>query len=71
MKKLVDISKVQDKMLKIGEEIIVLECITKSLNGIISYGFSDEEICYMAEIINEKAVQVHKKYHEVECELNI
>ena len=66
-----DISKVQDKMLKIGEEIRALECITKSLNGMISYGFSDEEISYMAEIINEKAVQVHKKYHEVECELNI
>ena len=66
-----DISKVQDKMLKIGEEIRALECITKSLNGMIFYGFSDEEICYMAEIINEKAVQVHKKYHEVECELNI
>ena len=66
-----DISTVQDKMLKIGEEIRVLECITKSLNGMISYGFSDEEISYMAEIINEKAVLVHKKYHEIECELNI
>lgn len=71
MEKLIDISKVQDKMLIIGEEIRALECITKSLNGMISYGFSNEEISYMAEIINEKAIQVHKKYHEIEYELNI
>ena len=66
-----DISKVQDKMLLIGEKIRVLECITKSLNSMISYGFSNEEISYMAEIINEKATQIHKKYHEIESELNI
>ena len=71
MEKYKDISKVQDKMLLIGEEIRVIEYLTKSLNSMIFYSFSHEEISYMAEIINEKVIQVHKKYHEIECELNI
>jgi len=35
------------------------------------YDFSMDEIIYFAEIINEKAVQIHKKYNEIEYELNI
>ncbi|MBR1943663.1 hypothetical protein IJ843_08015 [bacterium] len=53
MKKYKDISRLQDRMLKIGEELRSLEYITKSFNHMISYRFSQEEIGYMAEIIYE------------------
>ena len=53
MKKYKDISRLQDRMLKIGEELRSLEYIPKSFNHMISYRFSQEEIGYMAEIIYE------------------
>ncbi len=66
-----DISKVQDKMSKVGNEIRCLECLTNIVLQMHYYDFSQNEIEYIAYVANEKATQIHKKYHEIERELNI
>ena len=71
MEKLIDISKVQDKMLKVGNEIRCLECLTNIVLQMHYYDFSQNEIEYIAYVANEKAIQVHKDYNEIEYELNI
>jgi len=68
-----DISKVQDKMLYLSDEIRCLKYITKILNGMIVDCdiFSQEEIGYMSKIIHEKSIQIHKDYLKIENKLNI